>query len=205
MKGVPAMDIYTILSSKPHNPHYLNRYIKFIRYCQSKNIGYEGYVENHHICPKSLFPKYKNFNENIWNKILLTARQHFIAHIILSEVYNTPEMKQALWFMSNGKWKKFNKFSIIYDNLRNDKSLREFRSENGKKLGKLTKGKTVVKNSDGEVKRLSVDDPKIKSGEYFGIMKYKTTAKDNAGNTLSVSVDDPNLIKKNIMELQKVM
>jgi len=34
------MDIYKILASKPHNPHYLNRYIRFIEWCQlaNKNI-----------------------------------------------------------------------------------------------------------------------------------------------------------------------
>jgi hypothetical protein len=44
------MDFIEILSSKPHNKHYLNRYVKFIKYCS--NLNFEGYTENHHICPK---------------------------------------------------------------------------------------------------------------------------------------------------------
>ena len=47
------MDIYSILASKPHNPHYLNRYITFITECQLKNLNYNGYTEKHHICPKA--------------------------------------------------------------------------------------------------------------------------------------------------------
>ena len=59
-KGTQPMDIYSILSSKPHNPHYLNRYITFIEQCQQKNVDYHGYVENHHICQKAddMFPEY---------------------------------------------------------------------------------------------------------------------------------------------------
>ena len=60
------MDIHYILSSKPHNSHYLKRYIKFIQACQHKNINYGGYTEKHHICPKAddMFPEYANFPKN---------------------------------------------------------------------------------------------------------------------------------------------
>jgi hypothetical protein len=90
MKGVPAMDIYSVLASKPHNHHYLNRYITFIRQCQLKNEGFEGYTEKHHICPKAkdMFPEYKSFSKNPWNKAILSPRQHFIAHMLLVKVYS---------------------------------------------------------------------------------------------------------------------
>ena len=83
------MDIYSVLASKPHNPHYLNRYITFIQKCQQKNEEYNGYVEKHHICPKAkdMFPEYKSFSKHPWNKAILTARQHFIAHLILTKIY----------------------------------------------------------------------------------------------------------------------
>jgi hypothetical protein len=103
------MDIYSILASKPHNPHYLNRYITFIEQCQQKNVGYDGYTENHHICPKAkdMFPGYVNFKKHPWNKAELTARQHFIAHLILWKTF--PAVKstsKALKFMSDNtdKW-----------------------------------------------------------------------------------------------------
>ena len=85
------MDIYSILASKPHNPHYLNRYITFIQNCQQKNVLYEGYAEKHHICPKAkdMFPEYKNFKENPWNCVRLTPRQHLIAHMILYRAYKS--------------------------------------------------------------------------------------------------------------------
>jgi hypothetical protein len=84
-----STDIYTILSSKPHNQHYLKRYVKFIEYCNNINTHYTGYVEYHHILPKAktLFPEYKNFKQNPWNKIKLTPRQHFIAHWMLWKIF----------------------------------------------------------------------------------------------------------------------
>lgn len=81
------MDIYTILSSIPHNPHYLKRYIKFIRSCESVILSENTYTEKHHICPKYLFPNYKDLNKNPWNCSVLTKRQHFIAHWILAKTY----------------------------------------------------------------------------------------------------------------------
>ncbi len=87
------VDIYTILSSKPHNKHHLNRYFNFILACSQANSGKTkeelGYTEKHHICPraKDLFPEYKSFTKNPWNGVVLTARQHFIAHWMLWKAY----------------------------------------------------------------------------------------------------------------------
>lgn len=84
------MSIYSILSSKPHNKHYLDRYIKFISSCNKFNSNNnQNYTEIHHICPKAkdLFPQYKNLTLNPWNKVTLSGRQHYIAHNILSKIY----------------------------------------------------------------------------------------------------------------------
>jgi hypothetical protein len=99
------MTIYAIneiLSSKSHNPHYLNRYIRFIEGCREVNEDYTGYTEKHHICPqaKDLFPEYKSLKKHPWNLVVLTPRQHFIAHRLLWKSY--PEMKsmqQAFFLM----------------------------------------------------------------------------------------------------------
>lgn len=86
-----SIDIYTILSSKPHNPHYLKRYHRFIKYCLNSNpvLSNDTYTEIHHICPKAkdLFPEYTNLKTYSWNSIKLTARQHIVAHVILWKCY----------------------------------------------------------------------------------------------------------------------
>lgn len=86
-----SMDIYTILSSVKHNPHYLKRYVTFINECVALNdLDGGGYYEQHHICPKSkidMFPEYRRFSHHPWNRAYLTERQHVIAHRMLHKTY----------------------------------------------------------------------------------------------------------------------
>jgi hypothetical protein len=63
------------------NYHYLNRYLKFIINCKS---DLNDYSENHHILPISIFSEFRLEPKNL---VKLTARQHFIAHWILSKVF----------------------------------------------------------------------------------------------------------------------
>ena len=107
--------LYKILSTFDHNPHYLNRYIKFILTCSEKNVNQKN-MEKHHICPKSkyLFPQYQSFTKNPWNQAKLTYIQHYIAHLILSKVYTRPiqqsSMLKAFYRMSSVS--KYNNRSI---------------------------------------------------------------------------------------------
>jgi len=136
--------IQTILASKPHNPHYLKRYLSFIEGCREKNSGYKGYAENHHICPKAktMFPEYKCFRKNPWNRAVLTARQHYIAHILLARAYGG-----AMWIALD-RMTQFSKdhdnnrnyfiSSKIYERIRKEKSafISEMRKKEGKWSGK---------------------------------------------------------------------
>jgi hypothetical protein len=101
------MTIYAILTSIPHNHHYVKRYVSFIEGCQKVNEDYTGYTEKHHICPKSLFPEYKSFSKHPWNKVVLTARQHVIAHWILWKVYPDSRcMQRAFYLLTHNKRQK---------------------------------------------------------------------------------------------------
>lgn len=99
------MDIYEILSSKPHNNHYLIRYIQFIRHCQTKNASQAPEtLERHHICPKArdMFPEFSCLKNNVWNGISLTPRQHFIAHIMIWKAFPfSSSQRSALWAMKH--------------------------------------------------------------------------------------------------------
>ena len=57
-----STDIYNIFSIRPHNVHYLNRYINFIKY--RNNTRDLEYKEHHHIIPVSEYPEYA---KNKWN------------------------------------------------------------------------------------------------------------------------------------------
>lgn len=100
------MNFYSYLKDISKNEHYLNRYIKFIEFCQYQNIN-SYYTEKHHILPVSLFPEFKKEKENI---IKLTGRQHFIAHWMLAKITRSPKM----WFSFNQMRRLGNK-SILYE------------------------------------------------------------------------------------------
>ena len=84
------------LSSVPHNPHYLNRYIRLIEHWSNQTIPEETYTEIHHICPRSMFPELDKEKSNL---ITLTGRQHFIAHWLLWKIYRNKSMSMAFFNM----------------------------------------------------------------------------------------------------------
>ncbi len=90
------MNIYALLSSVPHNPHYLNRYYKFI----TSRKTTKG--DKHHICPKAhdMFPQFTSFKQNPWNKAVLTSREHYIAHLLLHKAYGKSQTR-AFYMISN--------------------------------------------------------------------------------------------------------
>lgn len=62
------------------------------------------YYESHHIIPKSIKPEFKDLKLNPWNKVLLTPKEHFICHLLLTKMLSGPnknKMVYALWGMTN--------------------------------------------------------------------------------------------------------
>lgn len=115
------MNIYQLLSSKPHNKRYLDRYYKFIEYCKEMNINLSDcYTEAHHILPRGEFEEYSSFRENPWNRINLTARQHFIAHMLLWKCFGRTQTA-AFYAMSNES--DFSINNRIYERLKKERSI----------------------------------------------------------------------------------
>lgn len=69
---------------KPYkvNLHYLNKYENFIKTRSLRPKPNKG--NKHHILPRCIFPALKNEEENI---IVLTDREHFIAHLLLTRIF----------------------------------------------------------------------------------------------------------------------
>lgn len=65
---------------------------------KTKHSG--DYYEQHHVLPKSMFPLW---NKRKGNLVLLTAREHFICHMLLNEIYPESNMFMALWRLANNK------------------------------------------------------------------------------------------------------
>jgi hypothetical protein len=95
------------------NSHYWKRYKKFI---VSRKPN-EGYVERHHIYPRSLFPQKANDADNI---IALTAREHFLAHWMLHKAFGGGMTMAFMYMKANGpdQERYWNLNSYAYESLR---------------------------------------------------------------------------------------
>jgi hypothetical protein len=77
-----------------------------------------GYIEKHHIIPRSM-----GGSNNPTNLVAFTAREHYIAHLLLTKMTTGPErskMFKAALMMANRKVSKVN--SRIYETLRKEHS-----------------------------------------------------------------------------------
>jgi hypothetical protein len=144
------------------NQHNISRYLKFINYC--KTLNFDGYIETHHIIPRS----FKGTN-NADNLIKLSARHHYIAHLILSKATNSPKMIKALHKMvysANGAVQRNYKISSrVYAYVR---------EEHSKVVSNYSKNTVVARQIyTDEIKRI----PKPLFDKYNGIL-YEALAKN---------------------------
>lgn len=134
------MVIYDILKTKPHDPRYLKRYVRFIETRSQPG----AVMERHHICPRAadMFPEYSSFKLHPWNRIDLTPREHYIAHLLLWKTYGGSQAK-ALWFMAKKSPQMFS--SKVYAQLRDDKDSRRHTSATKAKISRSLLGNTRAK------------------------------------------------------------
>ena len=116
------------IKNKYHRYYYsLCSSRKLLGRIKSKN----EYFERHHIIPKSL-----GGSDDEENLVLLTAREHFIAHLLLTKITkgsDNRKMQFAFYFMANTNGLKIN--SKIYESTK--KKVSEIRSKyfNGENSG----------------------------------------------------------------------
>ena len=123
---------------------------------RAKTRKLEGYKEKHHVIPKCV--KEDNSKTNI---VELTAREHFLCHLLLCEIYpENIKLKQALWLMAIGKRK--NKTNIhkpssrTYERLKIDHSNRLKGTKHTKETrDKISKSKLGMVCSDETKKKMS--------------------------------------------------
>lgn len=108
------------------NMDYVKHYNLLIESRRDRVIDPNGYYEKHHIIPKSL----GGSNDPI-NLILLTAREHFIAHWLLWRIYKNKEMAFAFYSITHMGNNQLVKSSRIYEECKMVR--RQFIIENNKK------------------------------------------------------------------------
>jgi hypothetical protein len=122
--------------------NYLKHYCNLIRKAE-KRTPPEGYIEKHHTFPKSIFGK----NNRV---VVLTAREHYIAHLLLVKIYikryglkdnRTIGMMYAYNMMSN---RGVYNHSILYETFRK-KFVKSIRGESHPMYGRNHTEDTKIK------------------------------------------------------------
>ena len=143
-----------IFSKENVNKHYANRYIRFIETMMRREKNDKLLYHKHHILPKSddMFPEFKNFKNNTWNCIMLSPREHFIAHWILSKTFGNSSQKIAFYLMCNASDKKSSFEYDIARKLHIEKLIEMTkRDERNKKISNSLKGRP---KSDAHIENL---------------------------------------------------
>ena len=146
------------------------------------------YYESHHILPKCIGGL--DTNDNL---ILLTPREHFIAHKLLAKAYpQFPGLRLAVLHMCNSS--KTNKERIITI------SAREY-----EQIKNNTKGiSSAIVAKTGEKIIVQQDDPRWKTGEIHAPHKGTCNAiVKHTGQIIHVSVNDPRWKTKEIIGTSK--
>lgn len=147
----------------------------------AKNRKIDGYTEKHHIIPSSLGGT--NDDDNL---VKLTAREHFVCHLLLIKMVegkSKKKMSYALWLMCNLKNHlqpdRYFPTSTVYENIRKIHS---------DLLSKMTKGKKknyssfLGKRHSENTKKLQSD---IKKGNKNPNYKVKQKEEWNKAKSLS--------------------
>lgn len=111
------VSIYLFSIWKPMD--YLKIYNSLIK--RGKNRQLTGYTETHHIMPKCI-----GGTNHKCNLVKLTAKEHFICHLLLCEIYpENTKLRFALWNMCNVKRNYQNRYRVssrLYNFIREEYS-----------------------------------------------------------------------------------
>jgi hypothetical protein len=162
---------------------YQKIYNQIIERAQNRKL--EDYKEKHHIIPKCLGGS--NEEENI---VELTAREHFLCHMLLCEIYpKEHKLKHALFLMAIGKQKiKENIYIIgsrVYERLKQEYSQMLTGKKHSKEtcIKKSNKMKEIWSSKSYEEKQL-ISSKRQKTKLKNGTNKISKTTAENISKSL---------------------
>ena len=168
--------------------NYEKIYFDYMAYCKTLNRDpLLGYLEKHHVYPKSVYPERKDDPENL---VLLTAREHFLAHLTLCKIFELrgdqkSYGKMVCAFALMSKIKRYSGIlsSRIFQRMREAAAIESSNRQKGKKLSEehrknLSKS-SAWKGKPGPMRgRKHTDSAKQKNAE-----KHKGKVPVNKGVT----------------------
>ena len=144
----------------------------------SKRTLVEEYTENHHIIPKSL-----GGSNDPSNLVKLTAREHFVCHMLLTKMVEgnaKQKMIYAWWAMANQKRPDQHRYKvssriykIIKESAANNHKLFKHTEKSKQKIGSIHKGKKI---SDITRQKM-IENAKNRSSDHY--IKAAATRKKN--------------------------
>ena len=167
---------------------YYRCYIRIINAAKNRNLYKEIYVEKHHILPKSMGGS--NKKENL---VALTAKEHYICHVLLTkctEGFYLKLMQYALGkFIQSSKYQKRNFTARQYQRIRESISLARtgtiFSEESRKKMSDSSKGRVAWNKGLKGVVIHSVESNKKRSdtlkGKVFSEERNKKISESKKG------------------------
>ena len=173
---------------------YLKIYNSIIE--RGKNRVLSGYGENHHIVPKCVGGTNKK-----WNLVKLTAKEHYICHMLLCEIYpKENKLKYAFWRMCNVGYSKYQERNyrvsgIVYERLKKEMSIIISENRKGKPttFGYKHTTESKLKIKENRSKQIITDDAKNKMSESH---KNKLWYFNDEGKHLRTFPDDPRIIEE---------
>ena len=173
---------------------YLKIYNSIIE--RGKNRVLSGYGENHHIVPKCVGGTNKK-----WNLVKLTAKEHYICHMLLCEIYpKENKLKYAFWRMCNVGYSKYQErdyrvSGIVYERLKKEMSIIISENRKGKPttFGYKHTTESKLKIKENRLKQIITDDAKNKMSESH---KNKLWYFNDEGKHLRTFPDDPRIIEE---------
>ena len=165
--------------------NYVNVYYSIIKNRLDNPV--EGYVERHHIVPKS-----EGGTDNDDNIVALTAREHYICHLLLAKIYDDFKMYSAIIYMQTGgiKNRQFKYNNRLYGKMREEfgKKISERMSgENHPNYGKKRPEHSEKLRGKKHTKEFCQKISKIKMGHTVSESTREKISKSKLGKKLNLS------------------
>lgn len=140
------------------NQHYVTRYHRFIESRSKRTLNEGQYVEKHHIIPKCM-----GGDDKPANLIVLSLREHFIAHMLLAYAYpNYIPVCSAFIQMCH---KNKHKDDAYVEKIQNSKMYESLKTNFYNQLSESRKNIVYCKDENGNTVRITSEE--YKSGKYI--------------------------------------
>jgi hypothetical protein len=185
-----------------NNSKYTTWYMNIIN--SAKNRSLPGYTEKHHITPKCLGGD--NSSENL---VRLTAREHYVCHLLLTKMtdgMNRRKMLFALWRMVHGNksQERYQINSKQYETIKRNMAQASSEQNKGKKMPEHLRLKMIGKPSPLRGRKLS-EETKEKMRIAAQKRKVSDKTKDKISNSIKkwASKRDPKMSEETKLKMSK--